>query len=110
MVTGLFVVGAMLPGALRETISKTFYLRGVDPYAHFVFCALIALLLRWSGVPMLRVVLSVLALGALIEVVQLWIPGRSTSWNDMANDAAGMALGLFLMWLSQQFMRRGRDG
>lgn len=110
VITLLFVCGAMLPGELREAFSKGLSLGGVDAYAHLFFCTLIALLLGWNRVSAWRVVIIVLALGGLIELAQLWIPGRSTTWNDMGGNAAGALAGLLLVWLSRLFSKRENDG
>ena len=80
----IFILGALLPGELRESISQLLHLGNVDAYAHVFFGALIALLLAWLGAPVLIVLMAIISLGAVIEVVQIWIPGRSATWNDMA--------------------------
>lgn len=110
LVTLLFVCGAMMPGELREMVSEVLSLGGVDAYAHLFFCSLIALLLGWAGMPMVLVFVSVLVIGGLIELTQLWIPGRSTSWNDMVGNAGGTVLGLLLFWLARQFLKREKNG
>lgn len=110
LITLLFVSGAMLPGELRETISKMLSLGGVDAYAHLFFCTLIALLLGWNGISPWWVLLVVFALGGLIEVLQLWIPGRSTTWNDMLGNIAGASVGLILLWMIRRFWTRESDG
>jgi VanZ family protein len=43
-----------------------------------------------------KLALALMALGAAIEVAQLWVPGRSASVRDLLADAAGVALGLAL--------------
>ena len=110
VITLLFVCGAMLPGELREAVSEGLALGGVDAYAHLFFCALIALLLGWTGVSALWVFVLVMVLGGCIELAQLWIPYRSTSWNDVAGNALGTVIGLFLLWLGRQLLKRGSDG
>ena len=37
--------------------------------------------------------MALIAFGALIEVIQLFIPGRSAEWLDLAADAIGIACG-----------------
>ncbi len=44
----------------------------------------------------LRCVLGAIALGALIEVLQAFVPWRSAEWLDLAADALGAALGFTL--------------
>jgi VanZ family protein len=40
--------------------------------------------------------LGLLAYGGLIEVLQLFVPGRSAEWGDLVADAIGIALGAAL--------------
>lgn len=110
VITLLFVCGAMLPGEMRETVSKALSLGGIDVYAHLFFCTLIALLLGWNGVPAIWNFVLVMVLGGLIELAQLWIPYRSTSWNDVAGNAVGTIIGLLILWLGKQLLKRGSDG
>lgn len=106
----LFVCGAMLPGEMREAVSKTLSLGGIDAYSHVFFCALIALSLSWNGIPALWVFVLVMGLGGLIEVAQLWIPYRSSTWNDVAGNAVGAIIGLLILWLGRELLNRGSDG
>jgi len=46
---------------------------------------------RWQ---LVRVLLGLLALGALIEIVQYFVPGRSCEWSDLLADGVGIAIGL----------------
>ena len=39
---------------------------------------------------------ALLAYGALIEIAQIWIPGRDASWLDLLSDACGIACGVAL--------------
>jgi VanZ family protein len=43
------------------------------------------------------VVLSLLAYGAFIEVVQSYLPSRRGDWLDMLADALGVAVGMALV-------------
>jgi VanZ family protein len=42
----------------------------------------------------LWVLLGVFGLGCAIELVQLFVPGRSCEWQDLLADSAGIGLGL----------------
>jgi VanZ family protein len=42
----------------------------------------------------LWVLLGIFGLGCAIELVQLFVPGRSCEWQDLLADSAGIALGL----------------
>jgi VanZ family protein len=44
--------------------------------------------LRWS--------VALLAFGGLIEILQLFVPGRSCEWGDLLGDALGIACGALL--------------
>ena len=55
--------------------------------------------------------LSLLGFGVLIEVAQLYVPGRSAEWADLLADAIGIACGAVIasvmLWLaSARAMRR----
>tara|TARA_R100001463_G_scaffold42715_10_gene89412 strand:- start:215 stop:517 length:303 start_codon:yes stop_codon:yes gene_type:complete len=100
----------MLPGEMRETVSKALSLGGVDVYAHLFFCALIALLLGCNGMPFIWIFVLLMVLGGLIELAQLWIPYRSTSWNDVTGNAVGTIVGLSVLWLGKRLLKRGSDG
>ena len=110
VITLLFVCGAMLPGEMRETVSKALSLGAIDVYSHLFFCALIALSLGWSGMAPRWVFVLVMLLGGLIELAQLWVPYRSTSWNDIGSNAVGTIIGLIILWLGKQLLNRGADG
>lgn len=47
--------------------------------------------------PPQRVFVALLGFGALIELVQTLVPGRSAEWGDLLADAAGAALALLLL-------------
>jgi len=40
--------------------------------------------------------LALLAYGGAIEVIQLFVPGRSCEWGDLLADAIGISLGVLL--------------
>jgi VanZ family protein len=51
---------------------------------------------RGSRGNLVWVLLGVFGLGCAIEVVQLFVPGRTCEWQDLLADTAGIALGLFV--------------
>ena len=106
----IFILGALLPGELRESISQLLHLGNVDAYAHVFFGALIALLLAWLGAPVLIVLMAIISLGAVIELMQIWIPGRSATWSDMAGNVAGALIGLLVLSLGRCVVKRGHNG
>ncbi len=44
----------------------------------------------------LRRSVALLAFGGLIEILQLFVPGRSCEWGDLLGDALGIACGAYL--------------
>lgn len=56
---------------------------------------------RWS-MPLL------LAYGGAIELLQLYVPGRSCEWGDLAADALGIVLGVGLARWALQYVPRNR--
>lgn len=53
----------------------------------------------------LLLLLGVLALGGLIEILQAYVPGRSSDWFDVLADAVGMLCGMVvalpLLWITR---------
>ena len=61
----------------------------------------------WLGFPAPRyskhvVLLSLLAYGGAIEILQLWVPGRSCEWADLAADVVGITVGACLAALAKR--------
>lgn len=59
---------------------------------------------------MLVLALAMLGYGGLIEILQFFVPGRSSEWGDLLADSIGIACGLFMAssalravsWLKQR--------
>lgn len=51
---------------------------------------------------------GMLALGGLIEVIQYFVPGRSSDWLDLGADAIGIACGAVLALSVMALARRAR--
>lgn len=49
-----------------------------------------------------RAVAGLLLFGVFIEVVQMFIPGRSAEWGDLVADALGIALGVLVARFSRR--------
>jgi hypothetical protein len=60
----------------------------------------------WRGAGIVKVTLAAGALGAVTEVVQFWVPGRSPSVADALLDVVGAVVGYSLGWLMTQLSRR----
>lgn len=100
-----FMLGGMLPGDGRDAVKAWFSLGDIESIAHFLFSAWLVflgclLVGRHWVVPG-----AVIILGALIEMIQVWIPGRSASLSDFLIDVAGVALGCILYVLLRRFLR-----
>jgi VanZ family protein len=54
-------------------------------------------------------VLITVVYGATDEVHQMFVPGRSADWNDLAADAAGALGGTFLSWAWSILSPASRD-
>ncbi|UYG06050.1 VanZ family protein [Halomonas sp. M4R1S46] len=94
-----FLVGGLIPGALRAAIEQRLHLPfAVPPVAHFLLSGVMAAGLRWCrpAWPLAVVLLVVLAIGGLAEVAQVWVPGRQPSWGDLGLDLAGTVTGLIV--------------
>jgi hypothetical protein len=107
---GLMLLAVLLAAVfLLELPPTTLWRRAVQDAGHgpvFAGIAIVLLLLqpappdtRLRAWPQYRrALLAAIALGALTELVQRWLPGRSASLQDVLHDAAGAALGLCLAW------------
>lgn len=71
---------------------------GSDKVVHVLLFAALAWTGRLAGVPLPPLGLALLAYAGLSEVLQSSVPWaeRTSSWADVAADAAGIALGLLL--------------
>ncbi|MBA2564869.1 MAG: VanZ family protein [Gemmatimonadetes bacterium] len=72
---------------------------GLDLLVHATLFGVLAALVLWAhpgpGRAGLAVILAVLlAFAALDELAQSFVPGRTSSWRDVAADASGILLGL----------------
>ncbi len=110
LVSLAFLTGAFLPGEIRVVFRDALMLSGVDGYAHLIFCFLMAFMLSRRRVAWPYILVFMLGLGALIELIQVWIPGRSPSWDDFWDDGIGTLLGMFFAWFVSKSDQRGIDG
>ncbi|MQX54370.1 VanZ family protein [Alcanivorax sediminis] len=110
LVSLVFIVGALLPGPFREHVRDVMMLSRVDGYAHLFFIGLMSFLLARMGLRWYLTLLLMLAFGAMIEVVQIWVPGRSPSWQDFFDDGIGALIGIFIALLIPGTSRRVVNG
>jgi len=86
---------------------------GLDKVAHLLAFTSLALS-GYLGFPASRgirtaVVFGLLAYGGLIEVLQLFVPGRSSEWGDLLADGIGIVFGTGLAALGIHFGAHARD-
>lgn len=72
-----------------------------DKVGHAAMFAVLAFACRlsWLYSPMAIPAGALVLLGLVTEALQLWIPGRTGAWGDMAADCAGVVLGMVVAWL-----------
>lgn len=104
-----FVIAGFLPGDARDFIKSKLSLGDVDGTAHFLVSGAIVFL----GLIVFRRCALVLVfgvfLGGLVELVQFWVPGRSSTWVDFFLDVAGVALGGTMYLLLRLWSRTGQS-
>lgn len=88
------------------------YESGLDKLGHFMAFAALAFS-AYLSFPSSRgmrtaLLLGLLAYGALIEVLQLLVPGRSAEWGDWLADGIGMVFGTGLAACVFRFGQRPR--
>ncbi|GHB05513.1 VanZ family protein [Modicisalibacter luteus] len=103
----LFAIGGLLPGPLRNAIESWLGLPfSVPPVAHFVLFVAMAFCLPWAWprLQMIGTLTIMLVLGAVVELLQEWIPGRTPSLNDFLLDSLGAGLGFlgYLLLIKKQ--------
>ena len=73
---------------------------GWDKLNHLLAFAVLGVLAQGvrgrPGRPAVAAVVSTFLYGVLIEAVQAWVPGRSSDWQDLLANAAGIAVGVGL--------------
>jgi len=72
-----------------------------DKLGHAAMFAVLAFACRlsWPYTPMARPAGALVLMGVVTEALQLWVPGRTGTWGDMAADCAGVVLGMVVAWL-----------
>lgn len=93
------ILGATLfPASGGEAVGSHFCLvcgtgGGVDVILNILLFAPLGVGLALYGVPARRAILMMLAMSALIETAQLWIPGRDSTLGDVVSNTVGGAAG-----------------
>ena len=105
LVLVFFIVGGVLPGSARDDVKVFVALGNIEPLAHYLLSAasvfFLALAIRrvWLAAGVTA------GLGILIEIVQLWVPGRSSTWMDLGLDLAGVLTGVCVVYIYRYFER-----
>lgn len=103
----LFCIGGVLPGSARDDVKVFFALGNIEPAAHYMLSAasvfFLALALATGRVWLAAGVIA--GMGVLIEIVQLWVPGRSSTWVDLGLDVAGVLTGVCVVYIYRYFER-----
>jgi VanZ family protein len=95
----LLLFGTQMPGAWRDEAFRGSHLPWqMTKVAHFVIFASMACLARLPPLLMSvwRIALAALVLALVTEALQRFVPGRDSSWLDVAIDMAGAALGVLI--------------
>lgn len=101
----LFCIGGVLPGSAKDDFKVFFALGNIEPLAHFLLSAAATFFLALATRSVYLGAGVTVGLGVLIESVQLWVPGRSSSWVDLGLDMAGVLTGVSLVCIYRYLER-----
>lgn len=101
----LFCIGGVLPGSARDDVKVFFALGNIEPTAHYLLSAASAFFLALAIGRVWLAAGFTAGLGVLIEIVQLWVPGRSSTWVDLVLDMAGVLTGVCFLYIYRYFER-----
>jgi VanZ family protein len=102
LLAALVTVLAVVPAPPRQMDLGWDKLNHVAAFSALAVCAVFGW--RSSRAARISVLLSLLAFGGAIELLQLQLPNRSGEWTDLGADAIGIGLGalLALQWLRRR--------
>ena len=106
----VFIVGALIPGAWRNTLEKVVGASSsLASLAHCAFFAGMAALLvaRPLAWPRTRAVLLLLILALLTEGLQFFTIDRQPDWMDVGFDMTGALGGILANFVVARFWRKG---
>lgn len=101
----LFCIGGVLPGSARDDVKVLFSLGNIEPAAHYLLSAACVFFLALASRRVWLAAGVIAGLGILIEIVQLWVPGRSSTWVDLGLDVAGVLTGVWGVYIYRYFER-----
>lgn len=100
------VVIGLLNVALTDSRVRPLYAE-FDKLVHAPVFFVITLLIRWcTRLPLVWVVLLAMMLGAVDELMQVGMPGRSADWADWAADCVGVVLAGLVLYFWTNLKRR----
>ena len=109
----LLLERGVTPAKLAEAVlvdAKTierWIVKGRTPYRRhrYAVAAFFLGLACYHGVPPLQLVLLLTAYGALLELGQLWVPGRHGQLSDIGADLAGASIGVTVALATMRLRR-----
>lgn len=101
----LFCIGGVLPGSARDDVKVFFALGNIEPTAHYLLSAASVFFLALATGRVWLAAGVTAGLGILIEIVQFWVPGRSSTWVDLGLDMAGVLTGVCSVYIYRYFER-----
>ena len=80
--------------------------------AHLLGYAGLVVLLTWLTRRLALAVAAILIFSSALELIQVWLPWREGSWEDLAVNLLAVAVGALLVWLAERggLALRGRGG
>jgi VanZ family protein len=95
---------AVLVAALVPEVPPELTPMSWDKANHLGVFVVLALLGRCAyGGHWRRVLAGLLAFGALIEVLQSWMPPRTGEWGDLLADALGLGAAALMVWAFDRY-------
>jgi len=101
----LFCIGGVLPGSARDDVKVFFGLGNIEPTAHYLLSVASVFFLALATGRVWLAAGVTAGLGILIEIVQIWVPGRSSTWVDLGLDMAGVLTGVCVVYIYRYFER-----
>lgn len=95
----LFFVGGVVPGSVKDKVRPWFPFVQLENLSHFLLSLCVAFFLCFLIQKSHVAFLIAVAFGGVIELAQVFVPGRTASWSDFLLDFTGCLMGVCLFWL-----------